>query len=218
MRAGVFGANDGLVSNFSLVMGVSGAGVDERFILLTGIAGLLAGAFSMAAGEYVSVNAQRELYERQIEIERHEIDEHPEAERRELVSIYQEKGIPRPEATQLANAMMADPETALDTHAREELGLDPADLGSPYRAAGSSFALFSIGAAIPVIPYALLQEPAAFVVSAIVSALALFALGALLSRITGRNLILSGTRTLLIGGVAAGVTHLVGRFIGVNIV
>ena len=217
LRAGVFGANDGLVSNFSLVMGVSGAGADERFILLAGIAGLLAGAFSMAAGEYVSVRAQRELFERQIEIERREIREHPEAEHVELVQIYQRKGLPRRDAQQLARAMMADPQRALDTHAREELGLDPTDLGSPWRAASSSFLLFALGAVIPVLPYVFLAEPWAVYLSALLSALALFSIGAALARITGRNPLWSGGRMLLIGGCAATITYLVGMLIGVNV-
>ena len=218
LRAGVFGANDGLVSNFSLVMGVSGAGVDEPFILLAGIAGLLAGAFSMAAGEYVSVRAQRELFERQIEIERREIREHPEAEHVELVQIYQRKGLPRREAQVLARAMMADPQRALDTHAREELGLDPSDLGSPWRAAGSSFLLFALGAVIPVLPYLFLVQPGALYLSALLSALALFSIGAALARITGRNPLWSGGRMLLIGGCAAAITYLVGRLIGVSVI
>lgn len=217
LRAGVFGANDGLVSNFSLVMGVSGAGTDERFILLAGIAGLLAGAFSMAAGEYVSVKAQRELFERQLEIERLEIHENPVGEHRELVQIYQGKGLPRQDAHTLASAVMANPQTALDTHAREELGLNPADLGSPWRAAGSSFLFFAIGALIPVLPFLLLPLPTAFYLSAFLSALTLFAIGAVLSRITGRHLLWSGGRMLLIGGAAAVTTYLVGKLIGVSV-
>lgn len=216
-RAGIFGANDGLVSNFSLVMGVAGAGVDERFILLAGIAGLLSGAFSMAAGEYVSMKAQRELFERQIEVERREIHEEPEAEHRELAAIYQRKGLPRREAGRLASVMMADPQMALDTHAREELGLDPNDLGSPGRAAAVSFLLFATGAAIPVLPYIWLRQPLAFSLSAVLAAVALFAIGAAIARVTGRNLLWSGSRMLLIGGAAALVTYFVGRLIGVSV-
>lgn len=217
LRAGVFGANDGLVSSFSLVMGVAGAGTSEGVIVLAGIAGLLAGAFSMAAGEWVSVKAQRELFEHQLEIERREIHEQPEAEHNELVAIYQRKGLPRRDASRLASAIMADPQTALDTHAREELGLDPNDLGSPWRAALSSFVLFSAGAAVPVVPFLVLPLAAAFVASLIASAIALFTVGALISFVTGRNLFLSGARMLLIGGGAATVTYLVGKLIGVSV-
>src|SRR5215470_9006177 len=153
LRAAVFGANDGLVSNFSLVMGIAGATADPRFVLLAGIAGLLAGASSMAAGEFVSVQSQRELYEQQIAIEREELEMSPDEELEELSLIYQAKGIPTGQAEELARKILANPETAIDTLAREELGLDPSGLGSPWLAAGSSFVAFAVGAAIPVVPY-----------------------------------------------------------------
>jgi len=151
LRAAVFGANDGLLSNFSLVMGIAGANAEPRFVLLAGVAGLLAGASSMAAGEYVSVQSQRELYEQQIAIEREELEMSPDEEREELALIYQAKGIPSGEAEELAKRIISNPETAIDTLAREELGLDPAGLGSPWVAAASSFVAFAGGAAIPVI-------------------------------------------------------------------
>src|SRR5215216_2501642 len=154
LRAAIFGVNDGLVSNVSLIFGVAGAGVSNRVILLAGIAGLLAGAFSMAGGEYISMKVQREVFERLIHLEAHEIGSMPQEERRELVGLYETKGIPTPLATQLADVVMADPEIALQTHAREELGLDPeGGLGSPLAAAGSSFVMFAFGAVVPLVPF-----------------------------------------------------------------
>ncbi len=184
LRAAVFGANDGLVSNFSLVMGVAGANAEPRFILLAGIAGLLAGASSMAAGEYVSVSSQRELYEQQIAVERQELEMAPEEEREELSLIYQAKGIPFDQAEALADRILANPETAIDTLAREELGLDPSALGSPWTAAASSFVAFAVGATIPVLPYLLLSGSTAFFASGIVCGIALFVVGALISIFT----------------------------------
>ena len=211
LRAAVFGANDGLVSNFCLVMGVAGANVDPRIVLLAGIAGLLAGASSMAAGEYVSVSSQRELYEQQIAVERQELEMAPEEEKEELSLIYQAKGIPLEQAEALAERIIASPETAIDTLAREELGLDPSALGSPWGAATSSFFSFAVGATLPVVPYLLLSGTAAFFASAIVCGVALFVVGALISVFTGRNLFFSGLRMVGIGALAAGFTYLVGR-------
>ena len=153
LRAAVFGVNDGLVSNASLMLGVAGASGDARLVLMSGVAGLAAGAFAMAAGEYVSVRSQRELFEHQIALERDELRQYPEAEAQELALIYAAKGLPRKEATKLAKQIVADPEHALDTLAREELGLDPAELGSPIGAAGSSFLAFAAGAALPLVPF-----------------------------------------------------------------
>ena len=217
IRAAVFGINDGLVSNLSLVMGVAGADPGAQFILLAGVAGLLAGAFSMAAGEWVSVTAQREVFERQIEVERQELEFAPEEEKAELSLIYQAKGVPRAEAEELARRIMAEPGTALDTLAREELGLDPSSLGSPFAAALSSFLAFGLGALLPVLPYLLGADGAtAILVSALISGLALFGVGAGLSFLTERNFALSGLRMLAIGAVAAGVTFFIGRLIGVQ--
>ncbi len=217
LRAAVFGANDGLISNFSLVMGVSGANVEPRFILLTGVAGLLAGAFSMAAGEYVSVRSQRELYEEQIALEQQELEMSPAEEKEELALIYQAKGIPPQQAEELADRILSNPETAIDTLAREELGLDPASLGSPWAAAFSSFVAFAVGAAIPVIPFFLMSGASAFFLSAGVCGLALFTVGAFISVFTGRSVIVSGLRMLGIGAMAASVTYAIGRLLGVSV-
>jgi VIT1/CCC1 family predicted Fe2+/Mn2+ transporter len=217
LRAAVFGANDGLLSNFSLVMGVSGAAVESRYILLTGIAGLLAGAFSMAAGEYVSIRSQRELHEEQIALEQQELEMSPAEEKEELSLIYQAKGIPGDQAEQLAAQILSNPDTAIDTLAREELGLDPSSLGSPWAAAISSFVSFAVGAAIPVIPFFLLNGPAVLVASAGLCTLGLFAVGALISIFTGRSMIFSGLRMLGIGGLAAAITFALGRLLGVSV-
>jgi VIT1/CCC1 family predicted Fe2+/Mn2+ transporter len=216
LRAAVFGANDGLVSNFSLVMGIAGSNAEPRFVLLAGIAGLLAGASSMAAGEWVSVQSQRELYEQQIAIEREELEMSPEEEKEELSLIYQAKGVPTRQAEELAERILSNPETAIDTLAREELGLDPSALGSPWIAAASSFVAFAAGAVIPVIPYLITTGSAAFIASAVVCGISLFVVGGLISLFTGRNLIFSGFRMLGIGALAAGVTYFIGRLLGVS--
>ena len=217
LRAVIFGVSDGLVSNLSLVMGVAGASNQDRFILTAGIAGLLAGAFSMAAGEYISMQSQRELFERQIALERAELEAMPEDEQRELATIYAGKGVPREEAEKLAAHMFEDPEVALDTLVREELGLDPDELGSPWGAAGGSFAAFAVGAAVPVLPYLVASGTAAFVVSLGLSLAALFVVGATVSLLTGRGMLFSGLRQVGIGAAAAGVTYIVGRIIGVSV-
>jgi VIT1/CCC1 family predicted Fe2+/Mn2+ transporter len=217
LRAAVFGINDGLVSNFSLVMGIAGANADARFILLAGVAGLLAGASSMAAGEYVSVQSQRELYEQQIALEREELEMSPEEEKEELSLIYQAKGVPSNEAEELADRILSNPETAIDTLAREELGLDPAALGSAWIAAASSFIAFACGATIPVVPYFLTTGNTAFISSAIVCGLSLFLVGSVISIFTGRNLFFSGFRMLGIGALAAGATYVIGKFLGVAV-
>lgn len=217
LRASVFGLNDGLVSNLSLVMGVAGAGPEPRFILLAGIAGLLAGAFSMGAGEYISMRAQREFFERQISREREELAMSPEEEEQELSLIYQAKGIGKAQADEMASQLMRDPAAALDTLAREELGLDPSELGSPWGAAISSFLLFALGALVPVLPFAFgLSGVPALVASALVSGLALFSFGAALSIFTGRSPIFSGARMLVIGAAAATVTFLIGKLVGIT--
>jgi len=218
LRAIIFGVSDGLVSNLSLVMGVAGAASGEpRFILLAGVAGLLAGAFSMAAGEYISMKSQRELYERQIALERAELEAMPEEEEAELAAIYRSKGFAPEEATRIAHRIFRDPQAALDTLVREELGLDPGELGSPWGAAIGSFIAFAIGAVIPVIPYVFASGDMAFYVSLGASLVALFAVGAGVSLLTGRSLVFSGVRQVLIGGAAAAVTFLVGRMIGVAV-
>ena len=219
LRAIVFGASDGLVSNVSLVMGVSGATSEPSFILLSGVAGLLAGAFSMAAGEYVSVQSQREVLERQIALERAELATMPDEEMEELVEIYRAKGLPEEDARRVAGHIFADPETALDTLVREELGLDPEQPPNAWAAAGGSFVAFTIGAIVPVLAYIPFLYPgatAAFVLSFGMSLAALFLVGALVSLLTGRSLLYSGMRQVLIGAAAAMVTFVVGRMIGVS--
>lgn len=221
LRAAVFGANDGLVSNLSLVMGVAGAAQaaaeGNHFIVLAGVAGLLAGAFSMAAGEYISMQSQRELFQNQISMEREEMRVMPDVEREELIEIYRGKGLPHPEAEKVADHLMEDPESALDTMVREELGLDPEQLGSPWGAAASSFISFGIGAAVPLIPFLLAAGLTALVVSLASSFVALFAVGAAVSLVTGRGLLFSGLRQVVIGAFAAAVTYAVGSVIGVSV-
>ena len=217
LRAAVFGVNDGLVSNASLIMGMAGAQAEPRTLLLTGIAGLLAGAFSMAAGEYVSVRSQREVFEYQIGLEREELDEYPQAEAEELALIYQAKGFPADDARRLAQSLIADPERALDTLAREELGLNPDELGSPWGAAISSFVAFAAGALIPLMPFVVFAGQHAFVVAVALAGAALFGVGALLSFFTGRSAFLSGLRMLAIGAAAGAATFAIGRLIGVSV-
>ena len=217
LRAAVFGANDGLVSNLSLIMGVAGASADNRVIVLAGIAGLLAGAFSMAAGEYISMQSQREMFENQISIEREEMRVMPDVEQAELAEIYVEKGVAQADAERIAATLMEDPEKALDTKVREELGLDPNELGSPWGAALSSFLSFGAGAVVPLIPFLLGTGQNAFVSGLLLSFVALFAVGAGVSLVTGRSMVYSGTRQVLIGAAAAAVTYAVGSLIGANI-
>ncbi|MEX2546620.1 MAG: VIT1/CCC1 transporter family protein [Chloroflexota bacterium] len=225
LRAAVFGANDGLVSNLSLVMGVAGAAAGavtgaaagNHFIVLAGVAGLLAGAFSMAAGEYISMQSQRELFENQIAMEREEMRVMPELEREELAEIYRAKGLPTAEAQAVADRLMKDPEKALDTMVREELGLDPDQLGSPWGAAWSSFISFAVGAVVPLIPFLLGSGLNAVIAALALSFAALFAVGAAVSIVTGRGFVFSGTRQVLIGAAAAAVTFAVGTVIGVNV-
>ena len=215
LRAAIFGVNDGLVSNLALVMGVAGAGVGRSVVLLAGIAGLLAGAFSMAAGEYVSMRVQREIFERLIAKESAELMTNPIGETNELRILLERRGIPLEVAQQAAVALMKDPKTALDVHAREELGLDPDELGSPLGAAGSSFASFLVGAVIPLLPYFFTgRGPAAFLAIGC-STVALFSVGALMTMFTRRSWTRSGARMVLIGGSAALVTFGVGKLLGV---
>lgn len=215
LRAAVLGANDGLLSNFSLVMGVAGAQVPAKTVLVTGLAGLLAGAGSMAMGEWVSVQSARELAGHQLEIEAREIEEIPDEEREELALIYEAKGLGAEQARELAARQISDRSTALDTLAREELGIDPEELGgSPSVAAATSFVLFAIGAIVPVIAFFFLSGTPAVVVSAGLSAAGLFAIGALITVFTGRGALFSGGRQVVIGGAAAALTYAVGRLIG----
>jgi VIT1/CCC1 family predicted Fe2+/Mn2+ transporter len=216
LRAAIFGVNDGLVSNLSLVIGVAGADPDGRFIILAGVAGLLAGAFSMGAGEFVSVMSQRELFERQIALEKEELEADPEQERRELALIYRAKGLPPAEAEALSTRIIADRGVALETLAREELGLNPDELGSPYRVAISSFLSFAAGAVIPVIPFLFGSGWLNFGLAVALSGIALFGVGAGVSLFTGRGTLFSGGRQLAIGAIAAAVTFTIGKLIGVG--
>jgi VIT1/CCC1 family predicted Fe2+/Mn2+ transporter len=201
LRAAVLGANDGLLSNFSLVMGVAGAQLGGNTILLTGLAGLLAGAGSMAMGEWVSVQSARELYGRQIDIEAREIAEVPDEEEEELALIYEAKGLPEEQARALAARLMADHSSALDTLSREELGIDPEELGgSAGGAAVSSFVLFALGAIVPVAPFVFLAGTVAVATSVFLSVLGLFGIGAAITLLTGRSVVFSGMRQVLIGG------------------
>jgi VIT1/CCC1 family predicted Fe2+/Mn2+ transporter len=217
-RAAIFGVSDGLVSNVALIMGVAGAGVSNDVVLVAGLAGLLAGAFSMGAGEYISMRAQREVFERLIELERRELSLFPEEETSELSMIYRRKGIPNALADQLAEHVSSDPEIALDTHAREELGLDPEEgLGAPFGASLASFLMFAAGAATPLLPFLITDGGVALIASAVLSAATLFLVGASISVVTGRSLWTSGFRQLLVGVVAAGVTYGVGSLLGVTV-
>jgi len=213
-RAAVFGISDGLVSNVALILGMAGAHASAGAVRLAGVAGLIAGAFSMAAGEYISMRAQSELMERELDVEREAIHHDPEDERRELAAIYRSRGLDTAMADELSVKMMRDPELALETHAREELGIDPAETGNPLQAAGSSFVMFAIGAFIPLLPWLITSGTKATLWSVVLGAVSAFGVGAALALFTGRSWLWSATRQLLISGVAAGVTYGVGHLIG----
>ena len=218
LRAGVLGANDGLVSCFSLVMGVAGAEMSSKSILVTGLAGLLAGAISMALGEWLSVQSSRELYGHQMDIEKSELEMAPEEEKEELALIYQAKGVAPDEAMRLAERLLSDPAKALDTLAREELGIDPDELGgSAWVAASTSFMLFAAGAIIPVFPYFFAHGMKAVALSAACSAVGLFGIGAAITLVTGRPVLWSGFRQMLFGLAAAAITFGIGHLIGVQV-
>jgi VIT1/CCC1 family predicted Fe2+/Mn2+ transporter len=218
LRAAVLGANDGLVSILSLTMGVAGATNSRPDILIAGMAGVLAGAGSMALGEWLSVQSSRELYEHQIKIEAEEIAANPEEEKEELALIYQSKGLPEDRAKELASHMMADKDSILDTLAREELGIDPEELGgSAYEAAFTSFFLFAFGALFPMFPYFFWSGTLAIVLSLLVSAIGLFIIGAAITLMTGRSVLFSGSRQVLVGIAAAALTFGIGKLIGVSV-
>jgi VIT1/CCC1 family predicted Fe2+/Mn2+ transporter len=218
LRAAVFGINDGLVSNTSLIMGVAGAAASVEFVLASGVAGLLAGALSMAAGEYVSMRSQREMFEYQIGLERDELREYPEEEAEELALIYQARGMQLEEARRVSRELVKNETNALDALAREELGLNPDDLGSPWGAAVSSFLAFAVGAVVPLVPFLFgLPLTRALSTAAVVAACALFAVGAALSLFTGRSALAGGLRMVLIGGGAGLATWLIGSLLGAAI-
>jgi VIT1/CCC1 family predicted Fe2+/Mn2+ transporter len=216
LRAGIFGVSDGLVSNTALVMGFAGSGASRSAVLLAGVAGLLAGAFSMAAGEYVSMSGQREMFEREISLEAAELEEKPEEELEELVLLYRAKGLATKQARELAQKIMADHSVALDTLAREELGLDPDALGSPWAASFSSLLTFALGALVVVIPYLITGGAAAFVTAVVMAVVAMVVVGSGLALLNGRSPVRGALRQVVSGALAAGVTFGVGALIGVQ--
>jgi len=215
-RAAMFGISDGLVTNVSLILGFAGANPDPTLVRLAGIAGLVAGAFSMASGEYLSMQAQRELFERELDIERRALEESPDLERQELIGIYRSKGLDDDLAADLADTMMRSPELALETHAREELGIDPTAVGSPWRASGISLVTFGFGALLPLLPWFFIGGTAAIVWSIVIGSLAALGVGALLGRFTGRSQLFSAMRQLGVAILAASVTYGVGRLVGAS--
>lgn len=217
LRAAVFGINDGLISNMSLILGVAGASQDTHFVIVAGVAGLLAGACSMGAGEYISVRSQREVYEYQIAIEEEELREYPEEEIDELTLIYQARGIPKEEAFKLATIMINNPETGLNTLAREELGLNPDDLVSPTGAMLASFFAFALGAALPLLPYLMKEGAFALQLSMGLTGGALFIIGAVLSLFSNKNPLLLGLRMLAVGTAAGAITYGIGKLLGVGL-
>lgn len=212
LRPAVFGVSDGLVSNTALIVGVAGASVSARTVVLTGLAGLASGAFSMATGEYVSVASQTELTRAEIELEKSELIRVPAAEQRELAAIYVARGLEPALAAEVARQLHRDPDTTWRVHAREELGVDPDDLPSPWVAAGSSFVAFALGAVLPVLPYLLGATTLPATVA--VAAASLFGAGAAVSRFTTRSWWYSGGRQLLLGALAGLVTFAIGSAIG----
>ncbi|MEV2196102.1 VIT1/CCC1 transporter family protein [Streptomyces phaeochromogenes] len=212
LRPAVFGAMDGLVSNLALMTGVAGGAVSHRTIVITGLAGLAAGAFSMAAGEYTSVASQRELVEAELDVERRELRKYPKDEERELAELYRARGVEPGLAREVARQLSKDPEQALEIHAREELGIDPGDLPSPTVAAVSSFGSFALGALLPVLPY--LLGATALWPALLLAFLGLFACGAIVARVTAKSWWYSGLRQLALGGAAAGVTYALGTLFG----
>src|SRR5512133_335093 len=217
IRAAIFGMNDGLVSNLSLILGVAGAGVEPRTVVVTGFAGLLAGAFSMAAGEYTSVASQRDLLARQVALEKREIDEAPEEEAAELALIFKQKGLSTEQASRTAAELLKNPESAADTLVREELGLDPNELGSPMSAALSSFAMFSVGAVIPLVPFLATSGTLAASLSSVVAFVVLAGVGGLVGFLSGTSLWKSALRMAGLAAIAAGVTYAVGRIFGATV-
>ena len=215
LRPAVFGAVDGLVSNVALMTGVAGGSVSQETIIITGLAGLAAGAFSMAVGEYISVASQRELVEAELDVERRELRKHPKAEERELAALYEARGVEPELAREVARQLSRDPEQALEIHAREELGIDPGDLPSPLVAAVSSFGSFALGALLPLLPY--LLGATALWPTVVLALIGLFACGAVVARVTARGWLYSGLRQLALGGAAAAVTYGLGALFDVTV-
>ena len=217
LRAAIFGVSDGLVSNTALVMGFAGSGVANSTVLFAGLAGLLAGAFSMGAGEYVSVASQTDLFRRELRLEAQELAEKPQEEQRELELLYRAKGLDADTARRTAAKIMSDPKTALDTLAREELGLDPDELGNPKKVAASSFAAFAVGAIVPVMPYVFLSGLTALWVAVGLAVIAMLLVGGTVGKLSGLGVARSALRQLLVGGGAAAVTYVLGRLVGTGL-
>ena len=215
-RAAVLGAGDGLLTNLSLVLGVAGASANASAVRLAGVAGLLAGAFSMAAGELVSVRTQQEMVDREVQVERQELAEDPEGERRELAGMYRAQGLSADDADTVSRILSANPDIALDTHARLELGVDPQAPGSAWRAAVTSFLSFSVGAILPLFPWFFTEGSGAVIASVIIGAIAALALGAAIGAMSGRSVLGTALRQLAVAAVAAAVTYGVGSLLGVS--
>jgi VIT1/CCC1 family predicted Fe2+/Mn2+ transporter len=216
-RAAVFGISDGLLTNVSLILGVAGAGPGAGFVRLAGLAGLVAGAFSMAAGEYVSMSAQKELLERELAVERRELERHPESETRELAATFERRGLEQADARRVAEAVMQDLDVALEVHAAEELGVRPSQTGNPFAAATSSFVAFAVGALIPLIPWFFASGAAAVIASIILGTVSALAIGWTVAVFTDRSRPVSALRQLGIAAVAAAVTYAVGYAVGVHV-
>jgi VIT1/CCC1 family predicted Fe2+/Mn2+ transporter len=216
-RAAVFGVSDGLVSNVALIIGIAGASTDGSFVRLAGVSGLLAGAISMAADEWVSVRAQNELIERELEIERRSLAENPEAETRELAAIYRNRGLDPEQAEQIAAGVMADPEVALDVHAREELGVDPDGVGSPAVVAASSFGAFAVGASVPLLPWFFADGDSATVASVVLGIVAAALVGWLVGQLTERSRVRTAIRQVLVAALACAATYMIGSALGVSV-
>jgi VIT1/CCC1 family predicted Fe2+/Mn2+ transporter len=215
-RASVFGANDGLVSNVSLILGVAGATTSAEFVRVAGVAGLIAGAVSMAFGEWISMRAQQELFERELDLEREQLRRNPHKETVELALTYQARGVDPDTAQEIAEQLMADPDRALEVHAREELGIDPGSLGSPIGAAGSSFIAFAVGALVPLVPWFFLEGSAAVIVSLALALVAAVGLGVAIATFTGKSMVFSAARQVVVVAVAATLTYLIGSVLGVE--
>lgn len=217
LRASVFGINDGLISNASLILGIAGSNANYHFILLSGIAGLIAGACSMGAGEYISVRSQREMLEYQLALEKSELDLYPEEEANELSLIYEARGLSKEAADKIAHLLIENPEKALDTLAREELGINPSELVSPWGAAFSSFFSFTLGALIPLLPFIFSASRFNLLYAIGLTGITLFCVGAFLSLFTQRGALLSGLRMLSIGALTGGFTYFIGHLVGASI-
>lgn len=216
-RAAVFGISDGLVTNVALVLGIAGANPGGSIVRLAGIAGLVAGSFSMASGEYLSMTAQRELQERELEVERRALRNNPRGEAAELRGMYVRRGIEPAVASDMVDEVMQDPDLALETHAREELGISTQSLGSPWQAAGASFITFAIGAFVPLAPWLFTSGTTALVLSMLLGALAAVVVGVVLSRFTERSAVVAALRQLAVTALAAAVTYGIGRAIGTGL-